>query len=363
MKKISLISLLVVLAIGGVWSYRAHTAATPKNGPVPGDRFLARAEKRDIDFSIEISGDVTPVAVLDVKPEVGGRIKELHVEPGQMVKEGDVLVEIDDTDLLTEKESVLTEIDGAKLSVDKTQKNFDRGKELFAARLISREAFDNLESDYSLAQNGLVKAQRKLQITEDKLSKTKVLAPSEGTVLTVPVTDGQVVIAAASVNNGTTLMTIADLTKLLVDTQINQVDVARLELNKRVKLRVESLKDVQMEARIWRIAPIATVKNAVKGFEVQALIDAPNPRLRPGMTVNMTVPIARAEDAVSVPISAIFKGEGNSKVVYVRAGESSQRRQVKIGISNFDYAQILNGITEGEEILLIEPDRNGQKKS
>src|SRR3954468_18935285 len=178
MKKILLIALVIVLAAGGAWYYRAHQAQAAKSGPASGDHLIARAEKRDIDFSIEISGDVTPLAVLDVKPEVGGKIKELHVEPGQVVKEGEVLVEIDDTDLLTEKESVLTEIDGAKLSVDKTQKNFVRGKELFDARLISRESYDNLESDYEMAKNGLLKAQRKLQITEDKLSKTKVLATS-----------------------------------------------------------------------------------------------------------------------------------------------------------------------------------------
>src|SRR3954471_22913336 len=174
-----------------------------------------------------------------------------------------------------------------------------------------------------MAKNGLLKAQRKLQITEDKLSKTKVLAPSEGTVLTVPVTEGQVIIAAASVNSGTTLMTIANLSKLLVETHINQVDVSKLELNQDVKLRAESLKDLELVATISFIAPVATVKNNVKGFQVRALIDKPNPRLRPGMTVNVSIPIATATDAISIPISAVFKGEGKKKVVYVRIGEAT----------------------------------------
>jgi multidrug efflux pump subunit AcrA (membrane-fusion protein) len=166
------------------------------------------------------------------------------------------------------------------------------------------------------------------------------------------VTEGQVVIAAASVNSGTSICSIANLTKLLVETHINQVDVARLEINRTVKLRAESLRDLEMDAKISFIAPIATIKNQVKGFDVQALIEKPNPRLRPGMTVNMTVPIA-----------AIFKGEGNTKVIYVRTGETTQKRQVKIGVSNIDYAQILKGVDEGEEILLVEPERALQKKS
>ena len=359
MKKKLVPTLLALLAIGAGWHYFVKGKA-PKDA-MPADRLVAKAEKRDIDFSIEVSGDVTPAFQLEVKPEVGGKLTALHVEPGQTVKEGEVLAEIDDRDLLSEKESVLTEIEGAQLTVDKTQKNFDRAQELSAAKLISRESFDNLSAELALAQNGLVKAQRKLQLTEDKLVKTKVLAPSEGTVLTVPVIEGQVVIAAASVNSGTTLMTIANLSKLLVDTQINQVDVARLELNKIVKLRADSLKDLEMEARISFIAPIATTKNNVKGFEVQALIEKPNARLRPGMTVNMTVPIARAEDAVSVPIAAIFKGEGNAKVVYIKNGLNSEKREVTVGVSNYDYAEIVKGVSAGEEILLVEPERG--KKS
>ena len=77
---------------------------------------------------------------------------KLHVEPGQMVKEDDVLVEIDDTDLLKEKQSSQTEIDGAKLAMDHSRKNFERGKELFDAKLISREVFDNLSAEYAIAR-------------------------------------------------------------------------------------------------------------------------------------------------------------------------------------------------------------------
>ena len=273
-----------------------------------------------------------------------------------------MLVEIDDRDLLSEKESALTEIEGAKLTMQRAKNNFDRGKELSDSKLVSREVFDNLNSEYAISQNGLTKAERKLQLVEDRLRKTKVLAPMDGTVLTAPVIEGQVVIAAASVNSGTTLMTIADLSKLLVEMQINQVDYRAITQNQIVKLRAESLKDVEMEAKIWRIAVVATPKNSVKGFQVQALIEKPNERLRPGMTVNIVIPIGSANDAVSVPISAVFKGEGRNKVVYVRHGESTEKRQVKIGVTNTDFAQVISGVNEGEEILLVEPDR-ARKKS
>jgi len=357
MKKKVVVSLAVAALAAGGWflSSRNTNAAAQGDKEIP-ERFIAKAEKRDINFSVDVSGDVTPAELLDVKPEVGGKIKALHVEEGDTVKAGELLVEIDDRDLLTEKQSVLTEIDGAKLSVDKAQRNFQRARELFDSKLISREVFDNLSSEFQLAQNTFVKAERRLQLVEDKLSKTKVHAPMDGTVLTRPVIEGQVAIAAASVNSGTTLMTLANLSRLLVVTHVNQVDVAKLALQQEVQLRAESLKDIEMNAKISIIAPSATVKNNIKGFEVKALIENPSERLRPGMSVNMRIPVAQASDAVSVPISAVFKGDGNQKVVYVRDGAATHRREVKVGVTNIDFAQILNGVGEGETILLIEPD-------
>jgi multidrug efflux pump subunit AcrA (membrane-fusion protein) len=116
-----------------------------------------------------------------------------------------------------------------------------------------------------------------------------------------------------------------------------------------------------MQAEISFIAPVATIRNGIKGFTVQAAISKPNMRLRPGMTVQMTIPIAHAEDVLAVPVSAVFKGSGNSRVVYVRNGTKAEKRPVKIGVSNTESAQILQGIREGEEILLNEPER-GQKR-
>jgi len=363
MKRLTILVALLTLA-GGGWHW--FTAAKPLPGTDDGDaadKYVARAEKRDIDFVVEISGDVAPAFQLDVKSEVGGKLKAVHVEPGAIVKEGDLLVEVDDRDLLTEEQTVLTEIDGARLSMDKCRKNFARSAELFEGKLISREVYDNLSSELELAKNSLVKAERRLQLVTDKLSKTKVSAPMDGTVLTVPVIEGQVVIAAASVNSGTTLMTIANLSKLRVETHINQVDVARLSLNQPVKLRAESFRDMEIDAAISFIAPIASIKNNVKGFQVQALIDKPSERLRPGMTVNITIPIDRADDAISVPISAVFKGNGNSKVVYVRNGTNTEKREVKVGVTNIDHAQILTGVRPGEQILLVDPDRMPANRS
>ena len=356
MKKTAVILALAALAGGGWLFFSGKLSPKATNGPA-GDELFTRVEKRDIESSIDVSGEVTPAFQLEVKSEVGGKLKALHVVPGQTVRQGDLLVEIDDRDLLTEKDSALTEIEGAKLAMEKTRKNFQRARELFEQKLVSREVFDNLTAEFEITQNGLVKAQRKLQLVEDRLQKTKVLSPTDGTVLTAPVVRGQVVIGAASVNSGTTLMTIANLSKLLVELHINQVDKARLTLDKVVQIRAEALKDETVDAHIGFIAPIATTKNSVKGFQVKALIEKADSRLSPGMTVTLNIPIGHAEDAVSVPVTAVFKGEGNKRVVYVKNGDATEKREVKIGVTNIDHAQILNGVKEGEEIMLVEPGK------
>lgn len=360
---------LILAAVGGLWlsTGRKSPAAywkqltQPKPEAIP-ERYVTQTELRDVDFSIDLSGDVAPEFQLEVKSEVGGKVKALHVEPGQQVKEGDALCEIDDTDLQNQKASVMTEIVGGQLGVDHAQRRYNRGKELYKAKLITKEAFDNLENDFAVAKNDLNKSQRKLQTVNDLISKARIVAPADGTVLQVQVIQGQVVVPAASVNSGTTLMTVADLSKLLITTHVNQVDVARLQLKQSVKLTMESLKEETMEGRIDFIAPVATITNGVKGFKVEAAILKPSPRLRPGMIVNLTVPVSHVERVVTVPVSAIFRGKNDRRVVYVLQGEQPVAREVSVGVTGLDYTEIKRGLKEGERILTVEP-RVLQKKA
>jgi HlyD family secretion protein len=367
MKKFLTILILATLGGGGWYAYSQKwfglNAAQKKEAAGNTGGPMATVEIRDIEYSVQVSGDVLPATQLDVKAEVGGRIKKLNVIAGMTVKAGEVLVEIDDRDILTERETALTEIEGARLLVEKIEKNFLRAEDLFKQNLISKEANDNLGSELALARNSFAKAERRRQIVDDKLSKTKVIAPGDGTVLTVPVVQGQVVIPAASVNSGTTLMTIANLSTLLVETHVNQVDVAKLTLKQDVSLTAESVKDEQIDAIISFVAPVASVKNGVKGFTVQAIIEKPSQRLRPGMSVQLTIPVAHAEDVVSVPVGAVFRGEGGARVVYVLNQGKPVRRVVKVGVSNTDHAQILEGLQEGDQILLNEPERGNRKRS
>lgn len=313
------------------------------------------ATRDDVDSKLLLSGEVTPAFQVDVKAEVGGKVKVIHVAPGQKVKKDDLLVTIDDTDLLNELASAETEIEGAQLTVDKNRGNYERARALFEQKLISKEVFSNLEADYRIAQNTLEKSERKLQTVKDRLSKTRILSPGDGTILDVMVNEGQVVVAAASVNSGTALMQFGDVSRLIINAHVNQMDVSRLSPGSTMQIHLSGDSNDLAEAKIEFIAPVATVKNNIKGFEVQAVLENNDGRLKPGMSVSMDVPVGHVEGAVTVPVSAVFN-EKDGKVVYVRKGGGQvERRKVAVGLTDLSRAEIKSGLEEGEEILLIEP--------
>lgn len=339
---------------GGAW-YLVAGGPLGEKKPDPAAALIAKAERRNIDSSLLLSGEVIPAVQVDVKPEVGGKVGEILVKVSQFVRKGELLAVIDDRDLQTEKRTAETAIEGAQLSVDKNQGNYDRAKALFEEKLISKEVFANLEADLLISKNALERAQSQLQTVNDKLAKTRIVAPADGTVLDIAVNEGQVVTAAASVNSGTTLMTFADLSRLLVETHVNQMDVAKLSAGQEVQVHLQGDDSNTVKARIEFVAPLATVKNNIKGFQVQALIEDDRGLLKPGMSVSMVASVGSAKDAVAVPISGVFK-QNNDRVVYVRkAAGATERRKVSTGLTNMSFVEIKDGLREGEEILLVEP--------
>lgn len=341
---------LIVVSLGAWFTKDRWKAGSKKDG---GD-MVAVAELRDIESNLLLTGEVTPDVQVEVKPEVGGKIKELHVEVGQTVKKGSILAVIDDTDLKNEKASAETTISGAEVVVQKAKGNYERARALYEQKLISKESFDNLKADFEVAENSLDKTRRSLQTVEDKLAKTKVLAPADGTILSMPVVEGQVVVAAASVNSGTTLMTFADLSRLLIKSHVNQVDAPRLITGLPVEINMSETGEDPVKAHIEFIAPLATVKNNIKGFEVHAEIEGNDERMKPGMSVSMNVPVARASQAVSVPVTAVFR-DRKENVVYVRNGDNTEKRKVVLGVTDLSFAEVKSGLKEGEKIMLTEP--------
>jgi RND family efflux transporter MFP subunit len=339
----------------------------------------ANVEARDISFSINAAGEIGPADQVSVRPEINGRIAELPVDIGDRVKNGQLLCRLDDTDLQTEKETQVSQIAGARLQieaatlqVEKTEREFKRNQQLFENKLVAQEIFDNARTDFQvaknavlLARNALERAEKALKQVEDKLAKTHIEAPFDCTVLTRPVSLGQTVSGAAGFNSGTEIMTIANLNDMIITAHINQADVTRMKTGQPVEVQVESVPGLRMKGEVERIAPQAIIKNGIKGFSARIAIKNIDSRIRPGMTSILTIPVASVENALSVPLSAVFtdtkKGE---RYVYVKDGDKFEQRSVQIGITDTSFAEVQQGLQDGEIVALELPaDVKAQKAS
>ena len=324
---------------------------------------------RDISFAISAAGEITPAEQVSVRPEVSGRIDKLPVDIGDKLKKGEMLFTLDDQDLQTEKSQRQIEIEGAKLLVttaeltmEKNDMTFTRNKDLFAQKLVSKETFDNNRIELETSKNGLAiagnnlaRAQSALQIVEDKLSKTKIVAPFDCTVLTRPVSVGQAVSGASGMNSGTEVLTIADLSELIINAHINQADVTRMSVNQKVQIEVEAVPGLKLFGRLDRIAPQATIKNGIKGFSTRIIVkNDETTGVRPGMTANLTIPLQSADNVIAIPLAAVFTDKGE-RFAYVRDGGKFVRVPIRIGVSDYDFAEVIKGLSGGETVSLITP--------
>lgn len=348
------IVILVVVAAGGFGAYHqwpGRPSEPEMAGNLASRPTTAIVETRNIRFAVSAAGDIGPAEQVSVRPEVNGKIWTLPVDLGDRVRKGDILLTLDDTDLQTERSSRMTEIEGAKLQVEKGERNFVRSKELYEAELISKELYEDTKTEYELSKNSHDRAQKNLRLIEDRLSKTKIMAPFDCTVLTRPVSIGQAVSGSGGFNSGTEVLSIADLSKMIINAHINQADVTRLSPSQEVDIQVESVPGLSMKGTVERVAPQATIKNGVKGYAARILLTDVDPRVRPGMTANLTIPVASSDNAIAVPLAAVFTEQGE-RFVYVKKGDSFEKRSVQIGIADYDFAEVQSGLTPGETVSL-----------
>lgn len=320
----------------------------------------ATVEPRDIQFLINAAGEIGPADQVSVRPEVNGKISELPVDLGDAVKKGALLFQLDDRDLQIERERQETDIARARLQLDQAERNYLRSRELFDGNLISKELFEETKTTYELSKNTVLQGEKSLDLINDRLRKTRILAPFDCTVLTRPVSVGQAVSGSGGVGGGTEVLTIANLNDMVISAHINQADVAYLKNDQIVEVSVEAVPGLQVNGKIERIAPQATIKNNIKGFATRILLTNVDKRIRPGMTANIRIPVASADNVLAVPLAAVFtelnpEKQQNERFVYVKKGERFERQIVRIGVSDYFFAEIQQGVAPEDVVALEQP--------
>jgi RND family efflux transporter MFP subunit len=292
----------------------------------------------------------------------------LPVDIGDQVKKDDLLFKLDDSELQQTRASNVTDIEKAKLGVDKAERDYKRAQQLLKDKLISQEVFDDTKTAYDLAKNALERSQKDLSLTEERLTKTVVRAPFDCTVLTRPVSIGQAVSGSGGFNSGTEVLTIADLNSMIINAQVNQADVPRLKAGESVEVTVEAVPGLHVNGAVERISPQATIKNNIKGYPARIALKKVDPRVRPGMTANVRIPVASAANVTAVPLAAVFTEKNPDtdqmeRYVYVQRGEAFEKRNVKVGIADYFFAEIQDGLAPGDVVSLELPKDEIEKKT
>lgn len=355
-----IVMIIVAVAVG--WAAARMGGLKPQPGPGDGQIHPTSApvETRNIRFAVSAAGEIGPAEQVSVRPEINGRIETLSVDLGDKVKRGQVLFTLDDKELQNQRASSVTEIERAKLQLEQAQRNFRRSEDLFRSKLISDELFENTRTEFELAKNALERSQRELAILEERLTKTKIAAPFDCTILTRPISVGQAVSGSGGFNSGTEVLTIADLSEMIINAHINQADVTRLSVGETVEVAIEAVAGLKVNGNVERIAPQATIKNNIKGFAVRILLKNVDERVRPGMTANIRIPVASADNVLAVPLAAVFTEKNPDtgdpeRFVYVSKDDQYEKRPVQIGVSDFFFAEIQAGLRAGEVVLLEQP--------
>ena len=311
----------------------------------------------NISEEIVAVGRLRAVFATELRAEISGRIMKIAVSDGEPVKKNQELLRLDQQDILTQLQEADRNIEASKLKALRAKREFDRQTDLKSRELITAKDFEETRTTLSLAENDAAVYEARAANLRDKLTKTIIRAPHDGTLLLRDLTEGQLVTSAAAQNGGTLLGEVADLSALMVRTNINEIDVARLKVADVARVRVDSLRNMMLNGEIKRIATIATESSGdrTRVFPVDVVVDETDTRLRPGMSATVMFTLAHVENVPAVPLSAVFSNADSVRYVFVRKGETFDVRGIDIGIVDTRRVQILSGLATGEEVALMRP--------
>lgn len=313
--------------------------------------------------SITATGTIEPVTSVTVGTQVSGIVSKLFVDYNSVVKKGQVIAELDKTNLMSQLNTAKTQLATAQSQLNYQTANYKRYKTLFEKGLVAADDFDNAKLSYTQAKEQVASAKEEVQRAQTNLGYATITSPIDGVVLSKSVEEGQTVAASFSTPE---LFTIAqDLTNMQVVADVDEADIGDVKEGERVTFTVDAYPDDTFEGDVKQVRQEATTTNNVVTYEV--VISAPNAdlKLKPGLTANVTIYTAERKGVLSVPSKALrFTPQketvGKMKIVDVAnaknkvwtiEGNSIVAHKVNIGMTDGTNTQIVGGIAEGTKVV------------
>ena len=323
----------------------------------------AKVEKSDIHTSITATGTIEPVTSVTVGTQVSGIVSKLYVDYNSVVKKGQVIAELDRTNLISELNTAKANLASSESSMAYEKANYNRYKTLYDKGLVSADEYESALLSYRKAKEDVSTKRESVNKAQTNLGYATITSPIDGVVLSKSVEEGQTV--AASFNTPELFSIAQDLTDMRVIADIDEADIGGVKEGQRVSFTVDAFPDDHFEGQVTQVRQQATTESNVVTYEV--VISAPNNdlKLKPGLTANVTIFTMEKNDVMSVPSKALRfipteafleKGqtisdcEGEHKL-WTLEDNTFKAHKVEIGTSNGVVTEIVSGIPEGTEIL------------
>ena len=372
MKKVfKWVAALVILAGLGWYGYQKMQ---PKNEAT----FITEEVKRGkIAQTVSATGEISATNLVDVGAQVSGQIKKMHVKIGDVVKEGDLIAEIDNVtqvnEVNTRKAQLQTyqaQLESAQVALKIAQRKYSRYKSLASADAVSKEEFEATEDSLATnrakikeLQSSIRQTQIAINTAEKDLGYTRITAPSAGTVVSLVVEQGQTI---NSSQTSPTVVQIADLTSMTNKMQIAEGDATKVKAGQTVNFTILSEPDTPISAKLDSIDPglttmsqgsysksTDTTSNAIY-YYARATVPNPEGKLAIGMTTQNTVEIASADNVLMVPTVAIKTKEGKKFVRVLEANNQAVDREIQTGLKDSMNTEVKSGLNEGEKVVMSE---------
>jgi HlyD family secretion protein len=263
-------------------------------------------ERRTIAVTIEATGTVEPIDLIEIKSKASGQIVRMPVTVGAQVKAGALLAQIDTRDVQNSYDQALAALRSAQAQVEVANAQKQRADDLFAAQVITAPEHETATLAHASARAGLVRARTDLDLAKQRLEDATVRAPSDGTVLSQLVTTGQVIASAtSSASGGTALLTMADLSRIRMRALVSESDIGNVRPGQEAAVTVEAFPERSFSGTVERVEPQAVVQQSVTMFPVLVAISNESGMLLPGMNGEIAMTVAERQDVLAVPLDAI----------------------------------------------------------
>lgn len=306
------------------------------------------------------TGSIVPRKEIEIKPQVSGIIDKLYVQAGDKVKKGDLIARIKVIPDMAQLNSAENRLNRAKITLNASKINFDRNKELYDKGIIADATFQDFDIAYKNALEEVDAAKSNLEIIQEGAAKksgatanTLVRSTADGTVLDVPVEEGNSVIEANTFNDGTSIATVANLGEMIFEGKVDESEVGKISIGMDLILNIGAIQDEQFDATLEYISPKGVAENGAIQFEIKAdMILREGLFIRAGYSANADIVLARADSVLSIKES-LLQFDDRTPYVEVKTGEDTyEKRELVTGLSDGLTIEIKEGITEKDELKI-----------